>query len=168
MSAILYRMVLEILRSEKNKPEKNLNKSDNPNVFDNRKVINPEEKLIIENEKKYLKRIMLTLGKDRVKIKLFIKFYFRMLIVILDLKNYVPEKFTKKVLGILQHNENIRDKEIYTKLSEAQNIFETKKVKPDAVRMFINKNINKIINRLNGTNRAFYTKESLQILFEEV
>jgi len=166
ISAVLYRMVLEILRSEKSKTNNSTEFEQIVKFFKTEKVINPEEQLIIENEKKYLQRVLHTLGKERFKISLFIKYYFRIIINVFDLNNYVPNNLIKSVLKILTFKINTKDKEIFSNLSEVQNSFETKKVKPDAVRMFINKNIEKTINRMNGTNRAFYTKNTLSILFE--
>ena len=166
VSAVIYRMILEYLRSDKNRSKRFSDFEDNSKVFEKEKVINPEEQLIINNEKIYLKRVLLTFGKQRVKLILFVKFYFRLLILIRDLFNYVPENKTDEAMKILRKNENVKDKEIYIRLCEMQNLFEQKKVKPDAVRMFINKNIETIINRLNGEGKAYYTKECLQILFE--
>ncbi len=166
ISAVLYRMVLEILRSKKSEANNNSKFEESIKFFNTEKVINPEEQLIIENEKKYLQRVLQTLGKEQFKISLFIKYYFRIIIKSFDLNNYVPSNLIKSLLKILTFEINTKDKEIFSNLSEVQNSFETKKVKPDAVRMFINKNIERIINRMNGTKRAFYTKDTLSILFE--
>lgn len=166
ISAVIFRMVLEILRSEKNKPKRNSDLSDNSKIFNSEKVINPEEKLIIDNEKKYLERVLLTFGDERIKITLFCKFYFRLLILLVDIKGYIPDIFLKQVMKILDDNKNITDKEVFEKLCEVNNLIEQKKLKSDAIRMYVNKNIDKIIIRINGIRRAYYTKETLLILFE--
>ena len=57
--------------------------------------------------------------------------------------------------------------EIFIVLARVANIAEHKDLKPDAVRMWLNKCIDTIIVRLNGPfNRTNYNKETLQILFE--
>lgn len=166
ISAVLYRITLEVLRSEKNREKKYKDTEDNSKVFDNDKVINPEERLIIENEKEYLKRVFLTLGKDRIKKILFVKFYFRLLIILSDMQGYVQKSKFKDILKLLHNNKNVKDKHIFFKLTEVQKICENKTVKQDAVRIFVKNSIKTIISRLNGQNRTFYTTESLQILFE--
>ena len=164
LSAIFYRMILEILRAEKNKIKYNSN-TEIKNI-EHEHELNPEEKLIINNEKDYLKRVLLTFGKQRVKLNLFLKYYLRLSIVLIDLEQYVPSKIFNKILELLKDNTNIKDKEVYIKLSDTQYLCEKKKVKPDAIRMYINNNIDKILTRLNGNNRAHYSKESFSILFE--
>jgi len=166
ISAVVFRMALEIIRRDKNKLQQHSTYENNVKIYNREKTINPEEELIIKNEKTYLERVLLTLGNDHIKAILFIKFYFRIMIENNDFKNYIPENKINEAEKILQYNDNIRDKEIYLKLCELHNLFEQKQIKPDAVRMYINKNIDKIINRLNNNGRTFYTKDTLSILFE--
>ena len=165
ISAILYRMVLEIIRTEKNKLLKQSDFEDNITIFNKEKIINPEEQLIIKNEKEFLSRILYTLGEQRAKITLFIKFFYQIQITENDVKQYAVNKDFNHIYNLFQQNKELKDKEIYNILCDVHNFTEEKKIKPDAVRMYINKNIEKIISRLNGrNNRTFYTKKTLGLL----
>ena len=167
ISSIFYRMVLEILRTEKNKKQRYSDFEDNIKIFEKEKVINPEEKLIIQNEKKYLDRVLTTFSNEKAKIVLFIKFFYQVKISEKEIKKYVKNGDFNKICKILQQNVELKDKEIFLVLCNIQNSIEKKQVKPDAIRMYINNNIKKIIERLNGVNnRTFYTKKTLGLLFE--
>ncbi len=167
ISAILFRMVLEVLRTERNKNQRYLDFEDNIKIFEKEKIINPEEKLIIQNEKEYLKRVLNTFGKEQVKIILFIKIYYQINITNIEIKNYSKNITCKKILNCLGENKDLKEKEIFLLLSRLQNTAEKKQVKPDAIRMYVNNSIKKILERLNGeNNRTFYTKKTLALLFE--
>ncbi len=166
ISAVVYRMVLEIIRSEKNKPKHYTDFEPNIETQSHEKVLNPEEELIINNEKKYLERVLLTLGDKRIKITLFCKYYFRLWINNADLIPYVPSHLCDKAYKILHNTAQLKDKEVYARLCEVHNLVENKTVKPDAIRMYIQKSIEQVLFRINGNNRAHYEKDSLRTLFE--
>jgi len=167
ISAILFRMVLEVLRTEHNKKQRYLDFEDNIKIFEKEKIINPEEKLIIQNEREYLKRVLNTFGKEQLKIVLFIKIYYQINITNIEINKYSRNITCRKVLNSLGDNKELKEKEIFLLLSKLQNIAENKEVKPDAIRMYVNNSIKKILERLNGqNNRTFYTKKTLALLFE--
>ncbi len=168
LSAVVYRMVLEILRSKTSLARRKLEYEDHSKLINNNKPLNPEEETIIKNEVVYLNRILLTLGKEKDKIFLFLKYYFKLKIKLIDLGTFVKSELRSKILEILKNTIPLKDKEIYEKLCEVQLIVEQKITKIDAIRMYINKNIDKIISLLNANERAFYTKETLRILFEKI
>ncbi len=166
ISAIVYRMVLEIIRSEKNKPKHYTDFEPNLETHNHEKVLNPEEELIINNETKYLERVLLTLGDERIKVVLFCKCYFRLWINNEDLIPYVPPHLCDKAYEMLHDTAQLKNKEVYARLCEVHNLVESKTIKPDAIRMYIQKNIEQILFRINGNNRAYYDKDSLRTLFE--
>ena len=186
ISAILYRMVLELLRNEKNKYQRQSDFETHIRIFERERIINPEEKLIIQNEKKYLDRVFATFGKEREKIILYIKFFYQVKISEDEIRQYAKNRDYNKLyeifissqkdmvhqssdpfkrVGTLKDELNLKDKEIFSLLCEAHNTIDEKKVKPDAIRMYVNNNIKKILERLNGeNNRTFYTKKTLGLL----
>ena len=167
ISAILFRMVLEVLRTERNKKQKYLEFENNFSILKKDKVITPEEKLIILNEKEYLKRVLNTFGEEKTKITLFIKIYYQINVTKKEINNYSKNIDCKKILKNLGNSKNLKEKEIFLLLSKIQNKAENKQVKPDAIRMYVNNIIKKILYRLNGeNNRTFYTKKNLALLFE--
>jgi len=80
-----------------------------------------------------------------------------------DVENYG----NKKAMEYLKHSFDLKDKEIYDNLTKVIELCENKTVKPDAIRMYINKQLSSILARMNGkVNRANYNKDTLGILFE--
>lgn len=166
LSAVFYRMVLEVLRNSSGKNdsfrkyEKQMLESEKP------KSINPEEEYIIKNELKLFKRVLETFGEEKPKVQLFCKMYFKQHITEAELTGIndgIPERLKMKLLA---DNSDMKDKEIYALLCELVNLEANKKVKQDAVRMYIKKSIKNILERLNYGRRAFYTENSLEVLFD--
>ncbi|MCQ2975396.1 MAG: hypothetical protein MJ211_11380 [Bacteroidales bacterium] len=166
ISAVLYKMLLEILRN-KNAKEKHF-EDYKQKVLKNDKQheITPEEKLILENEKKYLNRVIATFGNESNKIILFCKMFFRIKPTNFDLESYTKKTCNKELETYIQIDGSENDKDIFEKLCNLCNIVENKDNKPDAIRMYVNKTNAKLINRLNGNNRANYNEESLGLLFD--
>lgn len=164
-SAVIYKMTCELIRSEM-KNWKNINNDASEMLVDNRDTaLNPEQSTIIENEVDLLEKGLITFGKERSKIELFLKYYFRIELNKKDFKGY--SEGSEEEQNILRTDVNTKDKEIYENLCKLVNHQEKKVVQPDAIRMYINKHLTSIITRLNGRmGRANYTKETLGILFE--
>lgn len=162
-SAVLYKMTCEVIRSEL-KNWKNINKDASEMLVNNSdNSLNPEQKAVLQNEVDLLDKVLTTMGAERAKTELFLKYYFRLPIEKYDLERYS----SKEVLELLQNNAHLKDKEIYNNLTKVVEYCENKLVKPDAIRMYINKQLGSIIARLNGKmSRANYSKETLGFLFE--
>jgi DNA-directed RNA polymerase specialized sigma24 family protein len=167
ISAVIYRMILGVIRNDKNfrkyqadvEPATELQKE---------KVRTPEEELLIKNEKYYLSLILNTLPESK-KALLFLKSYFRVNITQEDLLAYCSKLQDYELSEKLNRSDEMTDKELYECLCDIENSVQLKQIKPDAVRMYINKMIDVLLARLNGRNqRCFYNKESLAYLFELV
>ena len=166
ISAVVYKMLLEILRSQGAKEKHQAQYQKTILKGGVQRELNPEEKLIIENEKRYLQKVMSTFGNKTPKAMLYCKMFFRIKPTWQDIKDYAKENFDEKMISIANISGNELDKEIFARLCEISNIAENKQNKPDAARMFLNKTLESIIARINGNRKANYTEESLQVLFE--
>lgn len=162
--AVLSRMTCEVIRKEL-KHWKNQNQDN----FDNEIYTDTdlEEKLIIKDETKLLNRILLIFDDEFFKIKLFLAYFYQLKIDESLIKEYDNNcKINNIETYFSQTNLNNKG-DIFKNLANIVNIVENKDLKADAIRMWLNKCINKIIFRLNNPyNRANYDKESLGILFE--
>lgn len=158
--AVLNRMCCEIIRKELKHWK--IDNNEVPDVPNN--IISHADKLVISDEVKLLHKILLLFGDEFVKIKLFLAFYFQLNIYENDIAGYSLNKKVRELFS----DSGVKNKgEIFECLTEAVGIVEKKEVKADAVRMWLNKNTDKIIQRLNGAfGRANYDKDSFQILFE--
>ena len=166
LSAVVYKMLLEILRSNGAKEKHAAQYQKAVLKGGTQKELNPEEKFIIENEKRYLQKVLSTFADKMPKVILYCKMFFRIKPSAQDIKNYAKGNFDNKMLKLADINGEELDKEIFARLCEISNIAENKQNKPDAARMFLNKTLEAIIARINGNRKANYTEESLQVLFE--
>lgn len=158
--AVLNRMCCEIIRKELKHW-----KIDNDEVPDvPGSIISNADKLAIKDELALLHKILLLFGSEYMKLKLFLAFYYQLKIGNSQIENYSLNDKVKEIFG----NSEIKNKgDIFNHLAQVVVIVEEKDVKADAVRMWLNKHTEKIIERLNGKfQRAKYDKETFQILFE--
>ncbi|MDA3890300.1 MAG: hypothetical protein PF517_01400 [Salinivirgaceae bacterium] len=158
--AILNRMCCEIIRKEL-KHWKNSNE-ELQDVQDN--SISDADKFTIKDEVNLLHRILLLFGDEQIKLRLFLAYFYGLTIQNIDIENY---SLNENVDSIFKET-GIKNKgEIFVQLAKVVNNAEQKELKADAIRMWLNKCIAKIILRLNSPfNRANYDKDTLQILFE--
>lgn len=162
--AVLNRMCCEIIRSELKHWKNQLTETeDNTSTS----ALKTSEQLIIKDEKNQLHKIFILLGNECHKTIVFLAFYYRFHAKENEVKQYDKDYIKNKLIELLTIKESSNKGEIFNILSKIVNLVEGKQIKSDAVRMWLNKNIDLVINRLNGPfNRANYDKESLEILFE--
>ncbi len=167
ISAVIYKMLLEVLRESKNYKNK-VKKTESILANDYRQtVISPEDQLVIEDEKRYLTRVFESFGPEQDKLILFLKIYFQIDFTDTDLIKYCKIGKDKVSAEFEGYENKLADKDIYKILCRLHFLGENKTVMPDAIRMYINKSIERLIARMNGKNeRAYYTRESLGILIE--
>jgi len=162
--SILNRMCCEVIRKElkqwKQQPTENFESG-------NTDFNSTSTQLVINDEINQLEKIINLFDEEKDKVRLFMAYYYQLQIRDSDIKLY-DSNFEKNKLKSLFLQIDIKNKgDIYVNLAFAVERVENKKIKADAVRMWLNKVIEQIITRLNGPfKRANYNKESVQILFE--
>lgn len=164
--AIMNRMCCEVIRHESkhwysvNDDKKELYESD-PITLN----IETEKNTIFHLEEKRLDSIIHSFKDEEGKLILFLKFYFHLTLSRKDFEKYSIDKANELML-ILQREETTAKSEIFDKLAEAVNLVEQKNVKGDAVRMWLHKQIETLLSRLNKSGDTEYTRESLEIIIE--
>lgn len=159
--SILNRMCCEIIRKEL-KHWKNSNE-EVPDISAD-KPLNNSNSTVINDEIQYLHKILLLFNDDFYKLKIFLAFFFQLKVRRSDIMRYTERA---ELATYFKENKEKSKGELFEQLAKIVNINEGKNLKPDAVRMWLNKCIDSIILKLNGPfNRAWYDKETLQILFE--
>lgn len=129
-------------------------------------VTDTSHAFIIQDEVNYLKKIFILLN-DKNKFIVFVAYYFSLECRKDYLVDYVSQEMLESVLQMLSPVGRESKGEIFKTLSEVVNLVESKAVKPDAVRMWLNKEQLNVISKLNGKwGRASYDKETFQTLFE--
>jgi len=160
--SVLNNMCCEIIRKDlkywKNELEEIPEKQENHGL-------NTMKNIIIQDEIKYLDKILNLFGSEKHKIRLALCYYYMIQIQKQDIINYA--KNSNATIKELNPNTKINKSEKLNNLAIFVNSVENKNIKPDAIRMWLNKIINIIIDRLNSPfNRANYNKESFLILYE--
>lgn len=161
--SILNRMCCEIIR-------KDLRHWDNSgyelidNNYDN--SYSSSKNATLHNEIQYLEKIIKLFDQEKHIINIAFAYYFHLPVLEEDLKLYDDNYDDNKLRKFLPFIEGPKS-ELFYNLSKAVNIVENKQNKPDAIRIWFNKTMQTIINRLNGPfDRANYDKETFQSLFE--
>ncbi len=162
--AILNRLCCQIIRKELKKwnvifEEKEIN-------FEPEKI-SSEKQTIIKDEKKLLHSIIQLLLDEKYKFIVFYAFIGKLPPKHHYIEKYLPFHQNYNIIDLLSNYENTTFIEQYKILSSISFIADNKGQNPDAIRMWLNKNIETIIKKLNGPfKRSNYDKKSLLILFE--
>jgi len=161
--AIVNRMVCEIIRKE-SRHWYAVEQEDFFRQEESSSGIEVEKELFIKGE---IKRYRLTLrlfdGEGK-KEDLFFKYYFGLSLSIADIEKYTT-KHSLQLHTILKIEHNNKG-EKFDKMARVVNLVENKDVKSDALRMWLNKQLNHTILVLNANGNANYSKETLGILLE--
>lgn len=166
ISAVLYRMMLEILRAGSSKEKHHCEYETTILKNGEGHQVTPEERLIIENEKRYLEKVLASFGPEAPKVTLLCKMFFRIRPTEQELEAYLKKKPDSDLIKLTHIEGNELDKDIFDRLCAICNAAENKNNKSDAVRMYVGKTNGKIINRLNLNRQTNYNEESLAILFD--
>ena len=166
-TAVINRMCCEIIRKEQ---KHWYSVPDNEQNDDNNKdsltlSYEAEKRVVINSEVKRLSKAMLFFNGINAKVNLFLKYYYDIPLNDNDLISYSKENknFLKDVL-VNKQKDLKSDK--FEKLAKIVNKAEGKNITGDAVRMWLNKQINVLLKRLNNNNSSNHNAESLGLLFE--
>ncbi len=164
--AILNRMCCEVIRKE-SRHWYSIVEGEPPVNEASRRTLDfeAEKSFAIVNEVKRLNNTMLLFNGERAKINLFLKYYFDLPIDSSDISDYAGSR-EEEVKELLQDAGQKSKGDMFDNLSQVVNIVEEKNVKGDAVRMWMNKQIEIILSRLNKNGMANHDKDSLAVLLE--
>ena len=166
-TAIINRMCCEIIRKEQKHWYSVSENEQNASTNKNTQTLSyeAEKPFVISSEVKRLTKAMFFFNGINSKVNLFLKYYYDIPLNDNDIINYSKENinFLKEILAE-QQRDSKSDK--FEKLAIIVNKTEGKNIKGDAVRMWLNKQINILLKRLNNNNASNHNAESLGILFE--
>ena len=104
---------------------------------------------------------------EQHKISLFLSYYYQLPLHPTDMQAYAGRRNQRQVGQWLTYQQKISKGERFVNLAKVVNLIEKKSVHADAVRIWLNKTIQRILARLNGPHRrANYDKDTFHILFE--
>ncbi len=124
-----------------------------------------ESATLIKLEVKRLETAMLFFNGNRAKVRLFLKYLNDLPLKDTDFEDYnINNK--EELKKLLRREERTKKGDLYQQMAEAVRIAEQKNVQGDALRMWLNKQSETLINRLNAAGGSKHTQESLAILLE--
>lgn len=164
--AIISRMCCEIIRKEQRHwyavvdDEEKMDEYREPSMIS----YESEKKVHISDELNRFKTTMLFFNGTRAKVYLFLKYYFNIPLNDQDIEAYYREN-PSEIKNLLLPEPSSKA-ELFNNLSMAVRLVEKKNVGGDAVRMWLNKQIDIILNRLNLNGVYAHNKDSLGALME--
>lgn len=163
--AIVNRMVCEVIRKENRNwysvVEQEQRQEDNTQNINS----GTDNALILKNEVLRFEQSLLFFNGSGAKVNLFLKYYFNIPLQLEDYQKY-GAKSAKELHELLTYSESKSKGITFEQLAKAVNLVEGKDLKGDAVRMWLNKQMDIILDRLNSTGGSNHDKESLAILCE--
>ena len=162
--AILNRMCCELIRKE----VKHWQVCREINEYDTEMpVVHTSTEAIINDELKLLEHILTLFGEEKHKIRLFLCYFFGLPVRSSDVIAYSSGPYTEDVFWILNFGSTKSKDILFKNMALIVNLIEDKPVKSDAVRMWLMKVRNRIIDRLNAASHiARYDHDSVHALFE--
>jgi hypothetical protein len=124
-----------------------------------------EKSLVLKNEIIRYEQALLFFNGTAAKVTLFLKYYFGLLPTAEDYQLY-GSIHSQQLRQILTTHQKMAKGDAFERMAQAVNLVEGKDVKGDAVRMWLNKQMEILLARLNSSGGSLHTSESLGILCE--
>ncbi|MFA5419316.1 MAG: hypothetical protein WC341_12745 [Bacteroidales bacterium] len=163
--AILNRMVCEVIRKE-NRHWYSVVENDRSHPQETYSLdYETEKSLVLKNEIIRYERALLFFNNTTAKVTLFLKYYFGLTPTAEDYHRY-GGIHSHQLRQILTAHQNMTKGDAFERMARAVNLVEGKDVKGDAIRMWLNKQMEILLARLNSSGGSLHTSESLGILCE--
>ncbi len=120
---------------------------------------------LVKDELKRLKVALMLFGSMHAKVLLFLKYWYNIPLGRNDVEDYAG-KLVKEAMEMLEGRDDLSKTQIHERLADLLALVEKKDISGDAVRMWLNKQMNMILYRLNGENEHFHTKETIGLMLE--
>ena len=165
-AAVINRMCCEIIRKEQkhwyavSESEALYKKESGTVAFDAAK------QTLLKEELKRFSFALALFDNILAKVILFLKYNFDIPIKSEEIQSYAGLKKMNQAAAILTKRSDLSKAELNENLAELVLLIENKKVGGDAIRMWTNKQIDILIERMNGNSQQFHTRETISIMLE--
>ena len=165
-SKVVYNSCLEIIRTEKRKPSF---VSDEVLDYQSTGKLDSSKELLIKDEMKRLQAILTSFERRKEKLLLCLKLYAKKLLNEKDIEEFnapATRELCKEVLSnFSKPYHQLDDKMVYQKVIALFNKLENKNSDPDSLRKWLNMQLDKMIQLLNGNPpSSAYDRNSLRLL----
>jgi RNA polymerase sigma factor (sigma-70 family) len=167
-SVIIRNICLEEIRKNKDLETKEIDDSEETHLSEN----NSDTKIIIKQEFERFNKILRLQFDKRFKLEFCLKALYRILLILDDFTKYCKIcklEDIKVLLERINPPKKISERDLYAEIKPFINKCDNKDNSSDAIRKWIKKEINNIIDLMNGgyLKRTNYDKETIQILIEK-
>lgn len=163
--AVINRMVCEVIRKESRHWYAVVESEQEPFQYSQGSSMEAEKELIIKNEVVRFNQSLLFFNGTGAKVNLFLKYYFGLPTQQSDYERYGRGQADE--LNKILHVDEMLSKGIaFNQMAKAVNLVEGKHLKGDAVRMWLNNQMEVILDRLNASGGSQHNRESLALLCE--
>ncbi len=152
-----------------NVPNETLGLLTRENSQDTFNLLNPEIQHIVYEATVKLERIFQTLPLTGNKIYLFLLIYYGLPVHKKDIVAYSENGNTEIILELINKLKSAKETKsnVYQSLTKITHICEGRSLSPDAMRWFLNKQIEEILVLLNGNPKCYdFDKDSFRVFFE--
>lgn len=163
--AVMHRMCCEIIRAQHRSWQLVDDSVDSRMECTASDEYETEKQMMLDQEVNRLKNLLVFTQEDRAKLILFLKVYFDLQLQEHDIQLYAKNR-TNEVIHLLLNCTDRSKDSIFDRLSKTVNVVEKKQIKKDAVRMWFNSQLERLLTRLNMHDAARHNKESLSVLLE--
>jgi hypothetical protein len=130
------------------------------------------EEIYVKEHIDRLHKIFILYGKEKHKLILLLKIVYRIPIKQTDIYRYYHKADSRDVdelISKLENHSQINDKELFSIITPFLNSYEGKNNSTEAIRKWIKRKINEVIELMNGSPPIHnYDSETLQILVEKI
>lgn len=163
--AVLNRMVCEVIRKESRHWYAVVENEYEPGQHLQSTSIEAEKELILKSEVVRFNQSILFFNGTGAKVNLFLKYYFGLPIQPSDYERYGRDH-ARDLCKIISPDDKLSKGNAFNQMAKAVNLVEGKNLKGDAVRMWLNNQIEVILDRLNASGGSRHNRESLALLCE--
>ncbi len=163
--AVLNRMVCEVIRKESRHWYAVVENDAEPIKNRHGLWIEAEKDLVLKSEVVRFNQTLLFFNGTGAKVNLFLKYYFGLPIQRTDYQSY-GRHHADALSEILNADAAPSKGTAFEQMAIAVNLVEGKHLKGDAVRMWLNKQMDVILDRLNASGGSRHNRESLALLCE--
>lgn len=163
--AVINRMCAEVIRKQQ-KHWYSINENDEKDLPQNATVsFDTARSTLVKEELKRFRATLMLFNGSSAKVLLFLKYYYDIPIKDNEISNYAGAK-AEKAKQLLDNRSKLPKAMINQKLAELVLLVEKKQVGGDAIRMWINKQVDILLCRMNGKNTSFHDKETIGLMLE--
>lgn len=123
---------------------------------------------VIGSEVNHLQQLLNDRSREGAKLALMIQFFHGLPVSVECAAKWAGEKSDRVVRLLTPVRQECSKGELFALLAQAVNLVESKKVKGDAVRMWLHKQIDRLVDAMNRENSVHHNRETLVMLFERL